>query len=862
MLIWGIAIINDAMDGNVPWDFLVPFIGLVGVPTTCTVAEIVPKTRRSLPIFQLFYGVEAPLLTFCLLRFFWLRDLTPANTLILGMSLAGAIAFAHWLFQGSKPQFQPQWWHLAGHTVMLMLVGYLLAITAFYVPPIVAIVVIALIPASLYAIVAFPFTMLVIGFASMPIGMAVVYWQSWRQCFTSLVSRYSAKWVGAFTIAVAGSVLGLFILLQQQPQNQAFKLLEQPAQTDAERQILLQKSEIIRQGLLNAYLANYRYPYIESTPIKDIYHYQFSLPVSIAQVLQDAYDFVMAPFTYQGTEADIDRAAGLYAQFFDAPILRAEKPAIKRAIQSTFDRGQAKAGLLDIGEQRVWLANQQVTVNPQGDWADVEIHETYQNQTLNQEEILYFFSLPESAVLTGLWLNETGDRATAYPYTIAPRGAAQQVYNEEVERRVDPALLEQVGPRQYRLRAFPIPPSGMGEMHLWMTYKVLQQDGGWPMPRLSEQRNVYWDNTTPHQVNGKVVNLSSEWLPASVPAEAIKPSQHQIDLPWGAHVLAVPLEGDRYQLPQNKRLAIVLDGSRSMETHQPELSATMDWVQNVLLKQNQGDLYLTAMSPAAPQRIDNLQGWALQKTTFYGTLEPRQMLAQFQQLQGETAYDAIVLITDPGSYELTADNTTVLQMPAPLWLVHLGGLQPAYDDATLQAIQDSGGNVATTIQEAMQRLGTQPSQGEGTSLLNVVDGYAWYVIQPASETTPANPSFEPLAARQWVTHLSRYIKPDQLSELDTIHAITKDYGIVSPYSSMVVLVNEEQRQRLRELEQSEDRFNREVEDQQLPEPASAVSSVPEPGEWLLLGVVAIALSGLYYRQLQRVKNSSVSALSK
>ncbi|NJL20302.1 MAG: TIGR02921 family PEP-CTERM protein [Leptolyngbyaceae cyanobacterium SM1_3_5] len=274
---------------------------------------------------------------------------------------------------------------------------------------------------------------------------------------------------------------------------------------------------MIRRGLLNAYLAAYRYPYIEDQWMQLMYESEFGLSPETTAAIQQAYDFVMSPFTYRGTRSDIDKAAGLYGQFFDTPILRGESQAIKRAIQSTFDRNQAKAGLLDVDERRVWLADQQVTVTPHGDWADVEIYETYDNQTIEQQEILYFFSLPESAVITGIWLGESSDRRRAFPYTIAPRGAAQQVYNEEVERRIDPALLEQTGPRQYRLRAFPIPPIGQGEMHLWFTYKVLQQAGNWPLPQLAERRNLYWTRQTQRQINGKSAS-SKDWLPASIAA--------------------------------------------------------------------------------------------------------------------------------------------------------------------------------------------------------------------------------------------------------------------------------------------------------------------------------------------------------
>ncbi|NJL20303.1 MAG: hypothetical protein HC895_04895 [Leptolyngbyaceae cyanobacterium SM1_3_5] len=54
-------------------------------------------------------------------------------------------------------------------------------------------------------------------------------------------ASYSSKTaVGAFTASVAGLGLGLVVFLQQQPQLQAFALLDSPAQTAAQRQELLQ----------------------------------------------------------------------------------------------------------------------------------------------------------------------------------------------------------------------------------------------------------------------------------------------------------------------------------------------------------------------------------------------------------------------------------------------------------------------------------------------------------------------------------------------------------------------------------------------------------------------------------------------
>jgi putative PEP-CTERM system integral membrane protein len=849
----GIALLSDAANGQVPLNFLVPFFGLVGVPTACTIAGA--KTRQktnSSSLFQLFYAIEAPLLVICWLRFFMLRDLTPVNSFLLISASISTIAVGHWLFKGRDPESKANFWHLIGLSLFLILSAYFVAIVLFYVPPILSFVLINLPWVGIYTIIMFPITLLLVGMGSLPFGMLWVSALGWWETMKNAIARHGNLKVMAVVLATAIVWCIGFTAFQQQSQNQAFALLKNPPQNDSDRQALLQKSSVIREGLLNAYLSNYRYPRVDDRTIFHAYHQELKFPEKTAEAVQSAYNFLTQPFRYQGTNDDRAKAEKLYAEFFDTPIIRGESASIQRAISSTFNRTEAKAGLLDVNQQRVRIAEQEITIKPQGDWAEVELYEVYENQTFNQEEILYFFSLPESAVVTGVWLGNTADRANSFPFQVSTRGAAQQIYNQEVNRRVDPALLEQVGPQNYRLRAFPIPPTGQGKMHLWLTYKVMKQDTGWIMPKLNERRNVYWTGSTQRKLNGKVVSGNDQWLPVSIPADKAQPVAHQFTLPSGGNVLAKPFEN--YMLPQNQRIALVLDRSYSMNAHRAEVEKTFQWLQAQILPKNQVDLYLTA-SDAAPTQLTGIKTFDAAKATFYGLLEPRQMLEQFQSLRKDAQYDAVLLITDPGSYELTKDSKTVLSMPAPLWLLHLGGLQPAYDDATLEAIQSSGGSVSTSVQEVMQRIGTQPSLGQGTSLLSVVDDYAWYLSQTPDPTAKTDPAFAPIAARQWVTQVSQSIKPDQLQELDAVHVLAKRYKLVTPYSSMIVLVNDQQKQDLKKAEEGKDRFDREIEDQQLPQPSSGfgeVSAVPEPAEWLLLGMGALLLVVVYRRQKQQV----------
>ena len=195
-------------------------------------------------------------------------------------------------------------------------------------------------------------------------------------------------------------------------------------------------------------------------------------------------------------------------------------------------------------------------------------------------------------------------------------------------------------------------------------------------------------------------------------------------------------------------------------------------------------------------------------------------------------------------------------MSVPLWMVHLGGLPHAYDDATLASIQSSGGSISTEIKTVMQRIATLPSLGQDTSLLSVVDDYAWFLSQAKDPTVQTDDNFDPIAARQWITQVSQSLKPSQLKELDAVHVLAKRYSIVTPYSSAIVLVNDRQKQDLKNAEQEKDRFKRTGEDkQQQLSPGSSslsalspqVSGTPEPGEWLLLGMLILLLGGVYQR---------------
>jgi putative PEP-CTERM system integral membrane protein len=129
-------------------------------------------------------------------------------------------------------------------------------------------------------------------------------------------------------------------------------------------------------------------------------------------------------------------------------------------------------------------------------------------------------------------------------------------------------------------------------------------------------------------------------------------------------------------------------------------------------------------------------------------------------------------------------------------------------------------------------------------MTDVIDGYVWQVAPSELADGPAaSDDFAAFAVRRLILAeiYRRSDALDQLHTLDYLHALAIEHSLVSPYSSMIVLVNSEQQRLLDQLEQRSDRFEREYEEVGETQNPFSVTGVPEPHEWLLLALAAIML---------------------
>ena len=916
-------LIPAVVAGVIPVQFLIFAVILISVPVVAVVLGITLLRRAPNGLFALWYGIEGPLMLMLAMRFFLFRDLTPGVAALMTMATLGMATLLWQILDKHIDTRGPVLTgvRVIGLTVLLVIDLYASLWIAFYVFPVAAQIwnsIGSMVSNFWYALTHFdwrtlftltwavPFSIfggiLLAYTATLAIGAPIVVpliaIHSWQRGMRAMIAQSAPRAFAATSMVILACAF-IFVLTNQQPQRAAFALLKNPPANPNEARALLDQTGTLRAGLLNTYLASFRYISAvgEVRHIGDLYRSALRLSPEQAADIEVMYNVVAQPFLYEPVnppKADdrIDgralreepaEAAKLYKTFFDERIIDGEHETIVNAVRSTWSSQQAEAAWQAVDDREVLLTRQEITISENNDWAEVELYEVYQNQTTQRQEVVYYFSLPESAVVTGVWLGNSEDRHARFAYRVAPRGAAQAVYRNELRRNMDPALVEQIGPRQYRLRVFPIEPRRWirdgslnggtfkegPPMHMWLTYRVLARDNVWTMPRLAEGRNVYWDATTVRVVNGKTMSADAQaWLPASVAAVSpVKPTTHRVEFPSGESIVAQPVSAsDLPRLPANLRLAVVVDRSRSMNKLAADVKATF-----ARLSQISGaatDVYLTASSyrGEAPTRV-TLNEFNADNIVYLGGQNAGELLAQFDQLRAGKEYDAILVVTDGSGYEL-GESAFKLSIPnTPVWMIHLGGNLPlGYDDATLEVIQASGGGASNNVEDALTRVAVALNRKQVASLANAsanatadwVDGYVWLTASNrVGRSTPGSASisdneghpFAAFAARRVIldTMYRERASLKQLTMLDHLHDIAIKNSIVTPYSSMIVLVNTQQENLLKQLEKQGDRFEREVEEVGDTVPQAAVTGVPEPHEWLLIALAVAMLAGYAYK---------------
>ncbi|MCK5871228.1 MAG: TIGR02921 family PEP-CTERM protein [Methylococcales bacterium] len=850
----------SVLEGNTPFYYL--FYGFImALLPFISVAIFLLKVEYNLrTLIRYFYGFEMPLLGFLFIKLILLRESNFSVTLV---AINMYIAFAVWLYflwQENKHQQFPERlinnnFFLAGATIV--------AITGLYIGSLLSILLfphmVDFIQSLLYKVVGFKFTYLYFLvnplfwlfslfllftttlFLILPIAIVYFYLEQFRKFLPTLITVKKITLV----ISIIAINSGLFILGNQQPQKKILALLDSKmSQPQAESELLAHQADI-KQGLLNAYLMPYRYISTTEDSTNIAYNYKRHLGLSkeMAQIPQTWFQFLASPLYYQGSPNDKEKAEQYYEALFDVPIQKAEKKSIIQAIKYSWElNGGNEASLLTASSHLVHVDQQTINLKEQQGVATIEITESFQNLTQNQQEIVIHFSLPNDAVISGLWLSSDKNKPKMYAYSVAPKGAAQAVYKAEVRRRVDPALLEKVGPNQYRLRVFPIPPKrNNAYFQMQFVYQTLpNRHGQWPLPKILEKRHVFWDDETERTINGEKIKAANKtrWFPFTLAnQQTITPQNLDSD----TSMQAILRQHDNEKIKINTPLAILIDGSYSMSKHKAVLQQAIQ-----TLKSSVANLDFYFCRKECDVFVD------INSAKFFGHSQTTDHLTAFIKQNNAEKYGAVLLLSDEGSYELVAKSSTKdLTIPAPLWMVHLGRTTPyAYDDKVLDLLYRSHGGIATNVKEALLQINPisilkAANIENPNALIAITKDRIWL---ESNSNLSNNKELEKIIAAQKIHELMRSMDMTKLDNLDRIHAIAKQNSIVTHYSSMLVLVNDQQKEALKKAEAQGDRFEREVEQGKKQLDAFSIPSVPEPEEWALMIIAGILLLLAYQKR--------------
>ncbi len=865
-----VHLIGGAVRGEVAPDFAVIASLLALTPPIAIILAVRRAKGRPLALLRLFYGFEAMLMFLCIFRLFVFRELTPAT---MQLAVLAVLAVAAVLIHTLNPRL-PQsrvgsGLRLAMHAGHALGTLYLGVLGLFFVPPAAFAVseLLLKLPASIwrelsyislsqvfFAGVGIPlFAYSATLMLGLPLAAAVLGFIDVRSVAKAHSHRFGKLSTALVVFAVLGVNAAWFIYANRQPQAEAFSLLEKPATDSEDRARLLRQAPKLKEGLLNAYLASYRYLATEgeANGVTRMYT-DLGMDTPKAEGVQAAFNSVARPFIYQGknTFDDARKAEKAYESFFDEPIQKAERDRIVHALRSTYEGTSAEAGLLDRDAEIVLVEKQDVSVveSESGETAEVEIHEAYLNTKAAQQEVLYHFTMPEGAVITGLWLGDTEDRARRFPYAVAPKGAAQKVYRQELAARQDPALLEQVGPSSYRLRIFPIPSrfsrpeNEVPRLHMWLTYRTLRDESGnWPLPRLVEKRNAFWKR-------------GGDWLVPSIGATKPAPvaTARRIAIPTETTPVAIDLAPRaKFDLAPlaGLRIAVVVDRSLSMRRHEKELAKALAAVEAQATAARFVAEYVLTGYDTKLLAAGNLPSF--EDVRAFGSVAPMAALAQARDALRDKKIAALLFLTDDSGHE-RRDAPVAWVEDFPVFLVHVGDDAPeAYDDRLLEAMWRHRGGAVTGgggVEEALSRIAAQRADPE---VVGFDRRYVWREPRKAAAGAELVPELSALGAARLIR--GRLAEPDARSsaKLALVHSLATKNSLVTPVSSMLVLVNDAQRARLAAAASAADAFETTPETgkeaMSTPFGGASVSATPEPEEWLLI-VLAFGLMVYAYRR--------------
>ncbi len=656
---------------------------------------------------------------------------------------------------------------------------------------------------------------LIFGVLLVPYLLLTVLWRALDKARRKLAEKLPANDLFSMEAIFAALIITVSLIASYQPAGN--KMLDKLVQisgytnfADKEKAAagLNPNEEKLRQVISDLETARYRYLMSkDDTALKYSYGEILHFGDGLSGAIQSVFLTAAYPLVYQGSsDRDQKMAANFYYLFGyypDSSKQTASSPIIK----------EARNVLLSY-------KNVKVETDKDGLTAKVTITEEYENKTYSQQEVSYEFSLPMGAVMTDLNLGPNLE----FPGVIAPKGAAQSTYQRELQIGRDPALLEETGPHQYRLRIFPIPSksdlatlSGRNQK-MSFSYTTELTPQGFPLPNVTKKTNVYANAGTEYVLTINGINLALSGSDLFVKATDkplpdlcqgnIIPANNNLVLNVNYPELKNLVCAKPEEIINNisgAKIAIIYDVS--YDNKSPALEAQLGLLgrSSTFLKNNQVDLYKynDMLSP----KVSLSQGNFAKETkfTYFGHSNGLKALGYFNE-----KYDLVMIF--PGKDALAQEDNLPFASPTQIFVIlpQAGSISLKLESRLLQ----TRGDITNTVTGALKEFGLQYYASKSIQDSYVLNDYLSILLPKQPEgafPTPVGPD-TPLAnlvnlglyrtqAANTLTNISA-----DVPTMDKFNAFAQTAGIATPYSSFIALVNFSQQMRLQQLEQGYNRY--------------------------------------------------------
>lgn len=535
-------------------------------------------------------------------------------------------------------------------------------------------------------------------------------------------------------------------------------------------QKLAGKKEDLRKELANPSVEYQKYPFrkVDNT-VGSLYSQTFNLPDTLTDSLESVFDIISYPISYQGMIPGYS-GYGLFQLFFEIYGEEYNSPYFKHGYQP---KPVANVSVIS----RTATANSVLDSR----FATVTIEESYKNKLYSNQEVVYEFTLPQYSVITDLKLGNKLE----FQGIIAPRGAAERVFNQEVNRGRDPALLEQIGTSQYRLRVFPIPPLSTDQGTLKVSYSYLTPltENGYALPSYTKKQNVddqelgfllRWDNSQPSFANDYIKANTAEICGSSTNNELVKTTQYTL--------LAMPC-GNQQTL---KPLTVAYDVSYNRSNTNLPWGEVKNWLsQNRAIYQ---DIDIYFINEFISNRYSYEQAMAIEQPLHFG-----QSLAPSQLSELQKNAQNLVLITSRNDVLLYQSLIDTAAKNTKVSVVTTSSLPVLSQQYVVKLLQKDI-LLTTKLSDLKTQAVTNP----------LAQGYGWQLqpsANPQIKTIIDSPEAKELNALGTHATITKNIinygsSVLQTGYIDTLHKQAQQADIVTIYSSMIALVNQQQLQDL------------------------------------------------------------------